>query len=228
MTLPTALAESCDTYFYQLGSDFYTLPPNRGQPLQHWASGSASAQPTGIDIGPETRGLSRRPSGGKRRSRARPTERRDRPALEAGRLDPARDRPEGHRRDAAPDGALLRDDRERRQARDAARRCRTSSSRRRPGSRRGAAPLRRAAARADRRRPGRAPGRPRGPLRRRRTRDGTSYGVFGKFPIPIAGKTGTAEKVVNAARLPAPAQLRPVLVVRLRAVPTTRRSSSAR
>jgi penicillin-binding protein 2 len=26
---------------------------------------------------------------------------------------------------------------------------------------------------------------------------GTSYGVFGNFPIPIAGKTGTAEKAVN-------------------------------
>ena len=38
MDLPTALAESCDTYFYQLGDDFYELPPNRGHPLQHWAS----------------------------------------------------------------------------------------------------------------------------------------------------------------------------------------------
>ena len=27
--------------------------------------------------------------------------------------------------------------------------------------------------------------------------DGTSYGVFGAFPIPIAGKTGTAEKDVD-------------------------------
>jgi penicillin-binding protein 2 len=26
---------------------------------------------------------------------------------------------------------------------------------------------------------------------------GTSYSVFGKFPVSIAGKTGTAEKVVN-------------------------------
>ena len=33
---------------------------------------------------------------------------------------------------------------------------------------------------------------------------GTATAVFGNFPIPIAGKTGTAEKVVNAARLPAP------------------------
>jgi penicillin-binding protein 2 len=26
---------------------------------------------------------------------------------------------------------------------------------------------------------------------------GTSYGVFGNFPVPIAGKTGTAQKVVH-------------------------------
>ena len=45
MDLRTALAESCDTFFYQLGDDFYPLPPNRGHPLQGWAnpSGSGSA-----------------------------------------------------------------------------------------------------------------------------------------------------------------------------------------
>jgi len=33
--------------------------------------------------------------------------------------------------------------------------------------------------------------------------NGTGYGVFGNFPIPIAGKTGTAEKVVNLPGYPA-------------------------
>lgn len=33
-------------------------------------------------------------------------------------------------------------------------------------------------------------------------RDGTSSGVFGNYPIPIAGKTGTAEKVVNLPGYP--------------------------
>ena len=47
---------------------------------------------------------------------------------------------------------------------------------------------------------------------------GTSYGVFGQFPVAIAGKTGTAEKDVNAARLPEPGEAEPVLVVRVRAV----------
>jgi penicillin-binding protein 2 len=27
--------------------------------------------------------------------------------------------------------------------------------------------------------------------------DGTSYGVFGGFPVPVAGKTGTAERPPN-------------------------------
>ena len=32
--------------------------------------------------------------------------------------------------------------------------------------------------------------------------NGTSSGVFGSFPVPIAGKTGTAEKVVNLPGYP--------------------------
>ncbi len=57
MTLPTALAQSCDTYFYQVGKDFYDLPPDRGQPLQKWAKTFGFGQPTGLDVGPETAGL---------------------------------------------------------------------------------------------------------------------------------------------------------------------------
>jgi penicillin-binding protein 2 len=55
--LPTALAESCDTYFYQVGYDFYALPPSRGHALQLWASRFGFGDRTGIDIGPETTGL---------------------------------------------------------------------------------------------------------------------------------------------------------------------------
>ena len=57
MNLPTALAESCDTYFYELGKRFYTLPPNRGHPLQGWANRFGLGELTGIDIKPETSGL---------------------------------------------------------------------------------------------------------------------------------------------------------------------------
>jgi penicillin-binding protein 2 len=57
MTLPTALEQSCDTYFYRLGWDFYNLPSNQGQPLQRWAERFGFGKPTGVDIGPEATGL---------------------------------------------------------------------------------------------------------------------------------------------------------------------------
>jgi penicillin-binding protein 2 len=57
MDLRTALAESCDTFFYQLGDAFYRLPPNRGHPLQGWANRFGLGENSGIDIGPETKGL---------------------------------------------------------------------------------------------------------------------------------------------------------------------------
>ncbi len=57
MTLPTAIAQSCDTYFYQVGKSFYDLPPDRGQPLQRWAKTFGFGEPTGLDVGPEEAGL---------------------------------------------------------------------------------------------------------------------------------------------------------------------------
>jgi penicillin-binding protein 2 len=57
MDLPTALAYSCDTYFYALGNDFYLLPADRGQPLQKWARAFGFGSTTGSDAGPESSGL---------------------------------------------------------------------------------------------------------------------------------------------------------------------------
>ncbi|MGH3104690.1 MAG: penicillin-binding protein 2 [Gaiellaceae bacterium] len=57
MTLPTALAASCDTYFYALGDEFWILPPERGHPLQQWASRLGFGEATGVDLGPESDGL---------------------------------------------------------------------------------------------------------------------------------------------------------------------------
>jgi penicillin-binding protein 2 len=57
LTLPYALAASCDTYFYSLGHDFYALPAYRGQPLQKWARAFGFGESTGIDVGPENEGL---------------------------------------------------------------------------------------------------------------------------------------------------------------------------
>ena len=56
MTLPTALAQSCDTYFYQLGKSFYDLPPTAASRSSAGRRRSASAA-TGVDVGPETSGL---------------------------------------------------------------------------------------------------------------------------------------------------------------------------
>jgi len=61
MDLPTALAESCDTYFYELGDRFYNLPPDKGHPLQTWANRFGFGEPSGIDIGPESSGLVQTP-----------------------------------------------------------------------------------------------------------------------------------------------------------------------
>jgi penicillin-binding protein 2 len=57
MDMPTALAYSCDTYFYQLGDRFFSLPSDRGQPLQHWAKMFGFGRLTGSDVGPEVPGL---------------------------------------------------------------------------------------------------------------------------------------------------------------------------
>ena len=57
MTLPTALGVSCDTWFYQLGYDFYTQPPSAGHPLQAWAAKFGFGRKTGVDVGPESSGL---------------------------------------------------------------------------------------------------------------------------------------------------------------------------
>jgi penicillin-binding protein 2 len=57
MTLSHALAASCDTYFYQLGLDFYGLPAQYGSPFQEWASAVGFGKRTGFDIGGEDPGL---------------------------------------------------------------------------------------------------------------------------------------------------------------------------
>jgi penicillin-binding protein 2 len=55
--MPEAIGASCDTYFYNLGYAFYALPPVRGHPLQGWASRFGFGAPTGVDVGPEHDGL---------------------------------------------------------------------------------------------------------------------------------------------------------------------------
>jgi penicillin-binding protein 2 len=57
MSLPTALSQSCDTYFYQLGYRIYNLDKKQGSPEQYWASQFGFGKPTGIDIAGESQGI---------------------------------------------------------------------------------------------------------------------------------------------------------------------------
>jgi penicillin-binding protein 2 len=59
MTMTTALAASCDTYFYQLGLRFYE---RKDSPMQSWARDMGFGAKTGVDVGPEERGLVPTPS----------------------------------------------------------------------------------------------------------------------------------------------------------------------
>ena len=73
MGMSEAVAASCDTYFYRLGTMFYDLPPEQGHPLQAWASRFGIGALTGVDIGPESEGILPTPSGARRRTRTRST-----------------------------------------------------------------------------------------------------------------------------------------------------------
>lgn len=57
MTLPEALAESCDTYFYEIGNRFYEQGEEGRARMQQWARRFGFGAPTGIDIPGEQPGL---------------------------------------------------------------------------------------------------------------------------------------------------------------------------
>ena len=161
MSLPEALARSCDTYFYDVGYRFY-LGGDKGRTrMQEWARRFGFGAPAGIDVGREETGLVPTPAWRKRTFTSdwdKAWNPGDSIQLSIGQKDVAGD--------AAPDGALLRDDRQRRQAREAVRRVAGGDV---GGARSGAgrrAPLHARPARVGRRRPRRAAGDPRRPLRR--------------------------------------------------------------
>jgi penicillin-binding protein 2 len=57
MTLPEALAQSCDTYFDEIGNRFYERGTEGRVRLQQWARRFGYGRMTGLDIGGESSGL---------------------------------------------------------------------------------------------------------------------------------------------------------------------------
>ena len=197
-TSPSALERSCDTYFYHLGDKIFRESGKQGHPLQDWAAKFGFGSRTGIDIVGEDKGLLPDPDledevlqGQLLRSEqavVRP-QLAVRLELERRRRDQPLDRAGQPQRHAAAARGRLRRDRERRHRRDAARRQRD------PGAR----TSRRASSRT--RRAGTSTSAPRcstsvrsGLLRATHQPAGTATNVFGQFEIPVAGKTGTAQR----------------------------------
>jgi penicillin-binding protein 2 len=57
MDLPTAIAQSCDTYFYRAANKIYLLPKDRGQPIQKWARRFGFGRTSGSDLTPQAPGV---------------------------------------------------------------------------------------------------------------------------------------------------------------------------
>jgi penicillin-binding protein 2 len=204
MTMATALAQSCDTYFYELGRRFYNLPPDRRHPFQEWASRFGFGQKTGIDVGAEERGLVPTPEW-RRRTFTKKTDPRgwqidrawkpgDSIQLAIGQKDLLVTPIQMARFYAmiANGGKLVTPH--------------VAADVEQPGARAGAATVLRRFTPP----PPVATGVDSSALAV--VRDGlyqaahdplgTSYGVFGNFPITVAGKTGTAEKTVHMPGYP--------------------------
>lgn len=195
MALATALAESCDTYFYALGDEFYKRGETEGlhwwSSIQGWAARFGFGKRTGLDIGGEAEGLLPTPAW-RKRTYSNPIDKAWNPGeliqLAIGQKDITVTPLQMTRFYAlvANGGKLVTPH--------------LVTSVEQPGANGAPAATLRTFAPpppqqlqldAD----GLAAVRD-GLYRATHDPDGTSSGVFGSFPIPVAGKTGTAEKVV--------------------------------
>lgn len=75
MALTRALETSCDTYFYELGMRFYRQPASEGAALQDWARRFGFGSRSGIDIGGDDPGLLPTPTWKRRTYGDNPVER---------------------------------------------------------------------------------------------------------------------------------------------------------
>ncbi|MGA8487879.1 MAG: penicillin-binding protein 2 [Gaiella sp.] len=198
MTLVEALARSCDTYFYQLGYQFY-LEGDRGRNrMQQWARKFGFGVPTGFDLGGEQEGLVPTPAWRKKRF-TNDWDRAWNPGnsiqLSIGQQD-VQVTPLQMARFYAmiANGGKLVTPYVVSQVETAAPNGQSPVVERRfapdPPKAVGVDPAALAVVRD-------------GLYSATHSTYGTSSGVFGSFPIPIAGKTGTAEKVVPIPGYPA-------------------------
>jgi penicillin-binding protein 2 len=200
MTLTTALSQSCDTYFYDIGNRYYERGERERKywtAMQDWAKKLGFGQPAGLDIGGEASGLLPTPEW--RKQTYRGIDRAWNPGgliqLAIGQKDMTVTPLQMARFYAAlaNGGRLVTPH--------------LVSAIERPGSEgEPAVPLRTFAP---------PPPKPvdvdaqalsvvrEGLFQATHDPEGTSSGVFGSFPVPVAGKTGTAEKVVNLPGYPA-------------------------
>jgi penicillin-binding protein 2 len=195
MRLIDAIAESCDTYFYEVGNRFYNENRTR---MQEWAERFGFGSPTGIDVGWEQETLVPTPEWRKRHFDSdwdRAWNPGDSIQLAIGQKDVTVTPLQMARFYAmiANGGKLVTPY--------------VVSDVEEPGAN-GQAPVVKQTFAPD-------PPRPSivdpyalrvvqdGLYAATHARDGTSSGTFGTYPIPIAGKTGTAEKVVPLPGYPA-------------------------
>jgi penicillin-binding protein 2 len=198
MTLTTALAQSCDTYFYAVGDRFYQRGPTAWSRLQDWATKFGFGRPAGLDIGGELSGLVPTPAWRKRTYKSswdKAWNPGDSIQLAIGQKDIAVTPLQMARFYAilANGGNLVT-------PYVVASVDHPGSNRQQPVVLRRFAPNPPVPAGVDR---SAVDVVGQGLFAATHSVKGTSSGVFGTYPVPIAGKTGTAEKVVPLPGYPA-------------------------
>jgi len=199
MTLTTALSQSCDTYFYDIGNRYFERGERERKywtAMQDWARKFGFGQPAGLDVGGEAAGLLPTPEWRKQTYRGidRAWNPGDLIQLAIGQKDMTVTPLQMARFYAAlaNGGRLVTP-------------YLVSAVERPGGEGQPTVPLRTFAPPPPQ--PVAADAQALSVVREglyQATHDpnGTSSGVFGSFPVPVAGKTGTAEKVVNLPGYP--------------------------
>jgi penicillin-binding protein 2 len=194
MTLTTALSRSCDTYFYDIGNRYYTRGEHEREywtKMQGWAKKFGFGEAPGIDIGGEVPGLLPTPAW--RKANYKGIDRAWNPGdliqMAIGQKDITVTPLQMARFYAAlaNGGKLVTPY--------------LVSAVEQPGNDNSPAMLLRTFAPPPPKTvdvdPGALTAVREGLLQATHDSEGTSSGVFGSFPVPVAGKTGTAEKMVN-------------------------------